>query len=218
MNRKALVVFVICIALAAVIPVTRTAGQAAPAASTGGGNRTAVIDIVRVFNESLQIRDLNERMRRQTGEYSTEAKQRQAALADAQSRLGAFKPGTKEYDNLRKEMIRMNVEFRAWADVTEADLEQQRFEWTRIVYEKTMQAAEQVAKAQGYDVVVQQTTFDASEMPEQSVQALRMAIQRRIVIYRTDEVDITNQVLARMDADYRSAGRPQQTAPSKTGP
>lgn len=219
MTGKTIVGLVVCIAVASMIPVKRSAGQSengSPATASKSDGRIAVLDIVRVFEECLRIKDLNDEMRKAMEDYRTEVNQRRQATADLKLRLGAFRPGTEEYEKQRREYVRMNIENRSWAEETEADLERRRFDWTRVIYDQTIEAAEHIARQHGYDVVMLRSEFKPDDMAEQSVQALRLAIQQRSVVFNVPEIDITDDVLERMDSQYRAAGRPNRPAPTPT--
>lgn len=213
MTKKTIAGLIVCLAVASMIPVTRSAGQsdsANPAATSNRDRCVAVLDIVRIFEECLRIKDLNEEMRKKMEDYRTEVNQRREAIADQKLRLGAFRVGTEEYEKQRRELLRMNIESRSWAEINEADLERQRFDWTRIIYEQAVEAAEHIARDRGYDIVMMRSDFKPDEIAEQSVQALRLAIQQRNVVYHVPDIDITNAVLERMDSEYKTAGRPNR--------
>lgn len=215
MNRQGWVALAACTAVATIVPVGVSVGELGDqpsAAAPAGASKTAVLDVVRIFNECLEIKDLNEKMRRAREDFTLEVKRRQEAITAKQRELSAYKAGTPKYEDLRRELVRMNIEYRAWGEVTESDLERQRFDWTRVVYEKTITASERVSLAEGYDVVLQWSAFRPEEMPEQSVQGLRLAIHQRSVVYHDPRVDITGKVIQQMDDQYRAAGQPHSLA------
>lgn len=194
-------------------------GGAAPPGNASG-RRVAVIDVVRIFNECAQIKDLNEKMRLAGDQFAAEAKRRRELLDQRTLELRAFRPGTVDYENRRKELVKINIEANSWAKATEEDLERQKFDWTRIIYGKTIEAATQIAKDQGYDLVLQTAEFKPMELPEQDVQSLRRIIQQRAVIYNVAEVDVTDPVILRLDAEYKASLQraPTSTAPAGQGP
>ncbi|HUN82586.1 MAG TPA: OmpH family outer membrane protein [Phycisphaerae bacterium] len=196
------------LAIAAIVTVavtTLTSGQPNTPASPAGESRIAVVDLVRIFNECAQILDLNDMIRSMNDDYSKEAAQRKKAIEDKQAELGAFKPGTNDYEVRKKNLIRMNIEANVWLKVKEQEIDQLKFDWTRVVYEKSLQAIAELGKEKGYDAVLQKMEFKPLEI-EQNVQNLRRLIQDRAVLYHNPEVDITEKVIQRMNAAYKSAG------------
>lgn len=180
------------------------ASDAAPAASTASPTRAGVIDLIRIFNECQQILDLNDQIKKKTDDYGKEAAERRKRIEDKQTALNAFKPGTQDYEARRTELVRANIDANVWLKVAEQEIEQDRYTWTIKVYEKACDTAAAVAKERGMDLVLQRTAFRPDEIQEQSVQAIRRIIQDRVVVYNSNDLDITEAVIARMNADYRN--------------
>jgi Skp family chaperone for outer membrane proteins len=194
--------------VALVVAAGHSAGQ--PQSPAPGGSaassRIAVLDLVRVFNETAQIQDLNDLIRQKNDDYAKEAKQRKKVIEDRQLELSAFKIGSQDYDTRRKNLIRLNIEANVWLKVSEQEIEQLRYDWTKIVYEKAMQASAEVARERGYDIVLQRTDFKPDEVAEPSLQSIQRLIRDRAVVYHAKEIDITDLVMQRMDREYKAAG------------
>jgi len=217
MDRNLAIVLAPAVIVLAVVGATRSAGQptgsapAAPAANDGR-HGIAVLDLVRIFNECGQIKDLNEMIRRRTEEIDKEANQRRDVIQNKQQELSAFQPGKPDYETRRKDLTRLNVEANVWYKMQGDDVEREKFEWTRLIYEQAIAVAGEVAKEQGYGVVLQRVEFKPFEI-EQTVQTLRRVIQDRTVIYSVPEIDISDQVIRRMDAAYSIGGGKKLIAP-----
>jgi len=198
-----------------IVGLVTSSGVSQPASggAVAGGRAVATIDIVRIFNETAQIKDLNEHMRQKTEDYAAELKQRSEALNAKRLEFQAFKPGTTDYDTRRKELMKMNADAMAWSKATEDDLDLQKFDWTVEIYKLATESAAKVAQARGFDVVVQKTEFKPGELQERNVQSLRGMIQSRVVIFSVPEVDITEDVIRTMDQTYR-ASKPIVRPPS----
>ncbi len=219
MNRMYLTALVLGVLFLATLGVTQSMGQPGQAATPPppGSHPIAVIDFIRVFNECTQIKDLNEMIKKRTGDLGNEANQRREVIENKQVELSAFQPGSPDYEARRKDLVRLNVDANVWLKVTEDELERSKFEWTRIVYEKALAAATETAKEQGHDIVMQRTDFRPFEL-EPTVQSLRRVIKERTVVFNSAEVDITETVIGRMDAVYKAGGGKKQlglTTPAK---
>ncbi len=184
--------------------VARTVGEPTgtpPAASCKAG----VVDLVRIFNETSQILDLNDLINQKKEEYSKEGKQRQKIIEDKQLELTAFKPGSTDYETRRKNLVRLSMEANVWLKVAEQEMEQMRFDWTKVVYERATAAACEIAKERGYEMVMQKTEWKPFEI-EQNLQTLRRVIQDRSVLCWSADCDISDIVVQRMNAAYKAAG------------
>lgn len=188
---------------------TQTSAQPQAAASPTPSGRIATLDVVRIFNECAQIQDLNSMMKEEAEDFTKEASQRRKVIEEKQLELSAFKPGTVDFELRRKDLIRMNIEANVWLKVSEQVIEQEKFDWTRIVYENALQASAEMAREKGFEIVVQSTDFKPGEI-EQNISTLRRVIQDRAVIYRSPQVDLTDAVIRRLDRDYQAAGGKKQ--------
>lgn len=191
------------------------------AAQPAGGGRVAVIDFVRIFEDCAQIIDLNERIRKRQQDLETEAKQRRDVIDNKQVELTAFQPGTPDFETRRRDLVRLRIEASTWLQVSEQDLDKEKFDWTRFIYEQAMKEAATIAQEKGFEIVLQKKGFDANKI-EQTLVNIRRVIQDRAVVYAVPEVDVTDAVIRRLDASYRAkGGKPQATPPalpSNTGP
>lgn len=204
MNHKSWIATVIGLALVVTFSAAQSQPTASPA-SSGGNHRVAVIDLVRIFNECAQIQDLNEMMKQQTEAAAQEAQQRRKVIEDKQTELTAFRPGSPDFLARRKDLVRLNIDANVWLKVTEQQMDQDKFDWTKVIYDKARQVIEQIAKERGYDVVLLRSEFKPDDI-ELAVQTLRRVIQERTVVFNVPEIDITDQVIRKLDADYKAAG------------
>lgn len=212
MNRQFMVLVLVVVMGLIAYNAGQTSGQ--PAATPGGeavaGSRpVAVLDLVRIFNECAQIKDLNEMIRQRTEELTKEAGQRKEVIQNKQEELSAFQPGKSDYEGRRKDLMRLNVEANVWFKMQEDELEREKFDWTRIVYEQSLAVASELAKEQGIQMVMQRVDFKPYDI-EPTVQSLRRMIQDRIVLYHVPEIDITDQVIRRLDVQYNDRGGKKQ--------
>lgn len=216
MTRRLIVVVSVAALIGAGTWASRLIGEPTPAgggASPGSNSTVGVVDFVRIFNESDQIRDLNELIRKQEVEVQTEAKQRQEVIENKQIELAAFKPGTPDYQSRRKELIRLGTEANIWLKVAEQDLESQKFDWTRMIYEKAVEIVGVLSKERGYSVVLQYKAFTPDDT-DQTLATIKRMIQDRGVVYADKNADVTDEVLRRLNEFYRSTGGKKQLSPS----
>jgi Skp family chaperone for outer membrane proteins len=215
MNRAAIALFgLLSFASVTLIGADSPAGADGQPAAGGGaaGGRVAVLDLVKIYNECAQIRDLNEMMKQQSEDFAKEAAQRRQVIEDKQTALTAFRPGSADHDRYRKELVRLNIEANVWLKVTEQQMEQEKFDWTRIIYEQAVKVSGDVAREQGYDIVLQRNEFKPDEI-DLDVAALRRLLQSRTVVYHEPDIDITDVVIRRMDADYETGGGKKKIGP-----
>ncbi|MCK6455970.1 MAG: OmpH family outer membrane protein [Phycisphaerae bacterium] len=183
---------------------TTTAPAAVP--PPGSLGTVAVLDVVRIFEECDQIKDLNALLKEAQESYAKEAENRKKVLAQKEVELAAFSPDSPDYLPRRREFTRLNIEANVWAQTTTQELRREHFNWTRIVYEECLRAVEEVAKERGYSLVLQKKEFAPEASPDSNVDNLRQMIHDRGVVYADPALDITDAVIRKMNARYRERG------------
>jgi len=185
------------------------AGTEAHAAS---GARIAVVDFVRIFDECAQIKDLNDLILQKQEAIKAEAEQRRDVIEAKQMEFAALRPGSLDHETRRKDLMRLRMEANVWLQMSEQDLDQQRFNWTRIIYENALKAAADVAKERGYGMILQRKEFDPTAI-EPTVANIRRIIKNRSVVYSAPEDDVTTSVIRRLDESYKIGGGKNQLSP-----
>lgn len=172
----------------------------------------ATIDFSRIFLDCAQAKDLSELMRAREGEVQAEVRQRQKVIDEKQAALAAFRVGTPDYEAHRKELLRMSIDSNVWFKMFEQDMEVQKFEWTRVLYEQAQAAVAEISAERGLAFVLQTREYRPQEM-NGDVAVLRRFIQDRAVGLARPGSDITNDVIARLDAKYQAAGGKKSLPP-----
>jgi Skp family chaperone for outer membrane proteins len=184
----------------------------ATASESAGYDRIATIDFTRIYLECAQARDLSEMMRTREGEVQVEVRDRQRVMDEKQAAIGAFRVGTPDYEARRKELVRLGIESNVWIKMIEQDMEAQKFDWTRILFEQAQAIVDEICKERGLTLVLQTREFRPQEM-NSDVATIRRFIQERTVAYARPTSDITQEVISRLDAKYQAAGGKKMLAP-----
>ncbi len=89
---------------------------------------------------------------------------------------------------------------RVWVEMQEQNTQLEQARQFAEIYHAANLASAEVAKAMGYDVVLQ-----GGELPNLmslNIQQLQSVVQTRKVLYAADGVDLTQAVLQRVNANY----------------
>jgi Skp family chaperone for outer membrane proteins len=81
--------------------------------------------------------------------------------------------------------------------------------WTLRVYTEIARAAEEVAKSQGFEIVVTREEIVLTRDPQQ----IRDQIRNRKVVWASAATDLSQAVLDKLNADYRAQPRQRMLMP-----
>ncbi len=177
-----------------------------------------VVDVIRVFDECDQIKDLNQVLRESNEGFQKEAEARKKVLAQKETELAAFAPDSPDYGPRRREFTRLSIEFNVWMQQTRAELARDHFNWTRVVYDECCKAVAEVARERGMSAVLQKRPFKPEAIEDEDLDKVRQMIHTRIVVWNEESLDITETVINRMNARYRERGGKNKLKPSASTP
>jgi Skp family chaperone for outer membrane proteins len=195
-----LVIAALVFAAAAFVGVmARPAHGVQPATAQPG--RVAVVRMAELQNSMQEAQAINTRNRARIEEINAEARQRAERIRELQENLRNLAPGSEQADQVYNELLNSNAELQIFQQVEQVKIQQQDGRDAMQLYRKMTAAIEEVARDRGYDVVLRaepQLQAEAVQFTPESW----AAIQSRPLVFHSENVDITQAVLAKLDADF----------------
>lgn len=180
-------------------------GVLAPA--WGQSPKVCIVNPARVFNEIQETRDLKAKMENELKSLDLQRNEKQAKIRDAQTARDVLKPDSPQYEQKNRELMQMAIEFDTWAKMTQNDINRVQKQQMKAIFDKITNAVGTVATAKGIDLVIAEMRPEMPESLDQiDVNQLRLLINQRNILYNSSVVDISSDVIATMDAEYK-AGR-----------
>jgi len=171
--------------------------------SPSGGTLVGVVDLVRVFNEFEQTKALNAELERYKREVTEEKQRKEEELAVEKQTLQGFAPDSAEYRKRRQAFEKMMIEYRVWMTVKAENLEEQHRMWIERTYATATKCIADVAKERGIQVVITREELDTNV---EDTNVLRTQILNRKIVYYDDALDMTGEVLTRLNDAFAKAG------------
>jgi Skp family chaperone for outer membrane proteins len=187
-------------AVALLSPAGFAAGQDGP--------KIATVNPAKVFNEMQETKDLKQKMENDRQAIQAEGKRRAEELEEAKKARAMLLEGSEDFNKKNQDMIKKAVELQVWQELIKADLARQQKSQMKNLFEKIEQATKEVAEAKKLDLVIVEQKIelptDPNTMEQINVDQLRGLINQRTVLYSNGKFDITNDVLANVDAKYKN--------------
>ena len=179
---------------------TLRAQSAAPA--TG---RVGCVQVVKVFNEYRRQVDLNEEFQQIRTQLDAENTTRRQRIETLQAAMTAMDPQDPLFPGKREELLKLQINYKNWADLMQAQMAREVATWSGRVYEEILAVTNEVARQNGIDLVV---NLDTPFVPSlDNPEAVREQIYARRVLFAANPVDFTQTVLDTLNARYTAEGR-----------
>ena len=165
----------------------------------------AVVNLTAVFERFRMTRDLEDLFTGRRESITSEAESQRDNITFKRNELRQFKPGTPDYEQRDEALVKAEVEFQVWLEVQERRLKTEHKRWLQEIYNNVEQVIAKLAADRGIDLVLTYNDLDP-DAPD-SV-AFKQQILLRTVLYASKRTNLTDPVLATLDADYQKRGGP----------
>ena len=180
-------------------------GALTVAENGGDAVRVAVVDVPAASEQYLRTKDLEahfETVRRQHQEQREVLRQKHERLA--RSLQEELKPGTDEFRARAKQLALLEAEMQWFAEAEMQKRDQSLAASLRSIFDDIQTAIREVATERGFDLVLA-----ADPMPDdtpRSATEVRQRILLQKVLYWNPRVDLTGDVVPRLNARYKARG------------
>ncbi|MEQ9454906.1 MAG: OmpH family outer membrane protein [Phycisphaeraceae bacterium] len=162
----------------------------------------AVVDLQRVFAASDMRSQLEASINQKREAVQEQAEQRRQSLTALRNELDLFEPGSANHRQRIEQIQEANYEAENWLKWEQGKLQ---FEGARLIkslYADAVDAIEDVAMQNGIDVVL----FRDNDLQErfETPQQATAQVQLRKIIWASDDVDITDAVINRMNLNFKA--------------
>ena len=167
-------------------------------AKASGVPAIGVVDVRRIFQECKRNANYRQEAEQEQGKIIAELEALSREIEDEKARLQTLKIGSDDYLASAKEVLENQAKLQAQQEFYKQRMGLKDQQWTEQLYREILVAASEVAEQQGLPLVLEQ---DEPELPALSATELMMAIRTHKLLYSGGCVDISNEVLARLDTE-----------------
>jgi Skp family chaperone for outer membrane proteins len=160
----------------------------------------AVVDVVKVRNALEEAREVTAEIERELQKFQNEDKARIQEIEELRQDLDLLEASTPAYDEKRQDLLFKMVEARTWQEVKKAQLNSEHAIQLERLYMKIVGAARDIGQLRGFDIVMSaERKIDFTKANAQEIDAL---VALRKLLWYTEEIDITEQVIQKMNNDF----------------
>lgn len=199
MKRQTVKIVIMSALLAAGLIVTTQATSNLLARPTAVG----VVNIEEVVAALTEKQQLDAEMKTKRDSLAAEQATRQKQIEKLEFDLNALRVGTPAYEAKQAQLQKAVLELQVWIRFEQQKAGRELGLQTQRLYEKILTACGNVGRDNGYDLVLfRESTVEPNFENPQQLQAM---IQLRKVLYANPQIDLTDQVIQRMNNEYENA-------------
>jgi Skp family chaperone for outer membrane proteins len=210
------------LALAGVVVTGTALSRATAAPQQDRPVRVAVVNMRRVFTEIQEAKDIQARIRQDEQRLNAEGKTKAEELQKLKAEGGNYRSGSDQYEDWRNRYMRASIQNQAWAEMAKQEIDWRVKRQSRDMYDKIAAAVSEYATSNQIDLVLADhqppvTDAELEKVPPDQIGAL---MDRRRIIYSSKYADISDAVIAALDAKYKAGGGqgPVGQTPGGTSP
>ncbi len=186
-----------------------------PASATSVRRRSpvAVVDVSYIFKNHNGFNAAMESMKKQVEQYEEHLRTQQNALMKEKERLSSFRPGTPDYDSLERSLADRGAKLQVDMQMKRKEFLEREAKVYYQVYEHVAAAIREFADQNGIELVLR---YSGEAMDPANRQSVLQGVNRPIVYHR--DLDITSEVLDRLNRTQRVSNQNVRPKPTTTAP
>jgi Skp family chaperone for outer membrane proteins len=175
-----------------------------PGASTARPptGKVASVDIGKVFIEYQRKKDLDEQMKTKQDTLQKENEKRRQAIDTKQAKVDRMDPSDPMYQAEVRDVLAMQIEYKNWVDLMQADVARETGVWTAKIYKEMLDSVRELAEREGIDAVFYRDEFEPTRTGYEP-DAVRNEIRARKLVYWNPSIDMTTRVAEKLNETYR---------------
>ena len=171
--------------------------QAQPKVSAGP-LKIGVTNIMKVFRDCKRSAAHRTEIIAEQGKIRAELTTLSKQLEAEEAALRALKAESDDYLVQRRELINKRANLEAQQTFNKEQTVLKEYKWSKKLYQDILRITEEVAKQKGLDLVLEEEEIDAFSL---SLNEINQTIRTHKVLYSGGCVDISDEVMARLDEE-----------------
>lgn len=183
--------------------------------------KLGVVDIVEVTNAYDRTKDASADLQVEQANLKAAAEPKAKALEDMRIKRDGFNKGTEEYKRLDDQLLKTEVELRNWLGLEQVKIERRHRDVLLDMYTEIVKVATRMAKEKGLDMVFTKAFLSPPQIDVTTAQGLddlKKRIMEQRVLYPANVVELTQDVLKALNAEYKSSKKSAGETKPETKP
>ena len=170
--------------------------------------KIGVVRPARIFQEMQETKYLKLKIEQEEAAVKKTGEEKGRNIEKLKAEIAQLRRDSPSYNEKSIQLRNATIEAKAWGETTAADIENAQKAQTLELFKKIQAAIAEVAKAKGVDLVIADVSGDLPESVDNvNKQQFTQFLSQKNVWYTADSAELTNDVIAKLDADFKAAGK-----------
>jgi len=188
---------IMCLALALLASFIYT--NIKPANAEAEDFKIGVVDIGGVFEKYQKRIDLDQKLKEQEKEFQDEINKKRKELIDLDEETQLLDLGSESRGKNENLLERKTVELEGYAKFAERQLLKRYKDFFENIYQEVVLKVEEIGKQNNFDLIIKK---EEPELKSGQISDLQFKIGIRTVLYHSESVNITLDVIDSLNASY----------------
>ncbi len=160
--------------------------------------KLAVVSISRILEQSKKHSNWQEKMEKQENEYYADLQKLNKEIEALKADIDTRKPGSEDHLRLMRKAMEKSGALEARKKFYENEVSMKVRLWTEKIYQEVLDLIAEIAKSKDLNIVLAR---DEVDLPAPNTNELMLLIRTNKVLFNGDELDITDEVIEKLDID-----------------
>ncbi|HEV2294061.1 MAG TPA: OmpH family outer membrane protein [Tepidisphaeraceae bacterium] len=203
MNAKHVALLSLLIAAAALVSIASRAPAQAQGNAQSSQLKIATANTSKIFLGMKERSEVQARFKQELADLDNQNKSRQQKVVDLRNQLELINPEAPQYEEQSRAYMQAASEHKAWLELNQGIASRNEKLQLKMLFDKITDTIGEIAKQRGVDLVLsEQPAFNIDRM---SSADLTQAMTQREVLYKNAALDLTADVIAKLDERYNAA-------------
>jgi len=186
-----------CIAAVVVMALLFDGNVAKSKSEPAGSVNIGVVSVKRIYDESKKNAQYRDSLAAEQEQVLAQLEKARADIEAERAGLKTLKPGSTEHMGQVKVLLEKQARLSAEQEFQKQQLAVKERQWIEQMHNDIVRITREVAEKRNLDIVLENSEIDLTEVPDDM---LVMSILMRTVMYSAGGIDITDEVMERLDS------------------
>ena len=172
--------------------------------SLSRGLKVGVVDLNSVFEKYEKRRTFDAQLKEQGNQYQKIINDKKKELVSLNEKIQLLDLGSEARKKDEETFEKKNMEFESYAKFVERSMARKGKDCFESLYSEICKEVEDIGRREQYDLIIKK---EEPELQSGGLSELQLKIAIKTVLYHSDSVDITNQVVENLNKRYSEASK-----------